>query len=110
MVLSKEDLDRVIEHFDFNSDCSHSFEVVELLKELRARREKMDYEIMLRIRRRQRHKNIWLPGWMVDPRKQCPHLNQRGIYGDEIIQAGFKRARCLDCGRLLKKLPPKRSV
>jgi hypothetical protein len=31
----------------------------------------------------------------------CPHSRLRGIYGDEIIAAGFKRLRCLDCGRLL---------
>lgn len=60
-----------------------------------------------RIRHRQRFKHIWLPGWIVDPFKRCPHLQQRGIYGDEIIQAGFKRARCLDCGRLLNELPLK---
>lgn len=45
--------------------------------------------------------SVWLPGWIADPLRRCPHANQRGIYGDEIIQAEFKRARCLDCGRLL---------
>jgi hypothetical protein len=34
-------------------------------------------------------------------RRACPHSRLRGIYGDEIITAGFKRLRCLDCGRLL---------
>jgi hypothetical protein len=51
-------------------------------------------------------KIIWLPGWIADPLRRCPHLHQRGIYGDEIIAAGYKRARCLDCGRLLPNLPP----
>lgn len=58
------------------------------------------------IRKRQRFKHVWLPGWMVDPFRRCPHIQQRGIYGDEIIQAGYKRARCLVCGRLLNELPP----
>lgn len=35
----------------------------------------------------------------------CQHKNQRCIHGDEIIQVGFKRARCLDCGQYLTKLP-----
>ena len=34
-------------------------------------------------------------------RKRCPHVHLRGIYGDEIIAAGYKRLACLDCGRLL---------
>ena len=51
-------------------------------------------------------KNWWLPGWLADPHKRCSHLWQRPIYGDEIIAAGFKRARCLECGRLLPSLPP----
>lgn len=33
--------------------------------------------------------------------RACPHSRLRGIYGDEIIAAGFKRLHCLDCGRLL---------
>ncbi len=57
------------------------------------------------VRRRQRFKNWWLPGWFVDPRRRCPHETQRGIYGDEIIFAGYRRSRCLDCGRLLPDLP-----
>lgn len=30
-------------------------------------------------------------------RLRCPHSNLRGIYGDEIIMAGYRRLRCLDC-------------
>jgi hypothetical protein len=63
-----------------------------------------DYEIANRIVRRQRFRNWWLPVLFVDPFRRCPHLFQRGIYGDEIIAAGYKRARCLDCGRLLPHL------
>lgn len=59
-----------------------------------------------RIRRRQGLSWLWLPGWLVDPRGRCPHERQRGIYGDEINASGGKRARCLDCGRLLDELPP----
>ena len=33
---------------------------------------------------------------------RCPHLNVRGIYGDEINQTpGFRRLQCVDCGRYL---------
>ena len=53
---------------------------------------------------------IWLPGFLIDPLRRCRHEHQRGIYGDEIIDAGWKRARCLDCGRLLSNLPPKEAV
>lgn len=60
-----------------------------------------------RIRRRQFLKNWWLPGWLVDPLRKCPHENQKGIYGDAIFYAKFRRARCLDCGRLLPHLPAK---
>lgn len=56
-------------------------------------------------RRRQFLPNTWLPGWMVDPHRRCRHVNFRGIYGDEINDAGGKRARCLDCGRLLDHIP-----
>lgn len=105
MPVNKQEMEQLLEHFTWECDCEHKGEIVEVLKELRMRREKMDYEIMLRIRRRQNLKGIWLPGWMVDPLKKCPHINQRGIYGDEIILANFRRARCLDCGRLLKHLP-----
>lgn len=62
-------------------------------------------EIALRIALRQRFVNWWLRLWIVDPWHRCPHLNQRGIYGDEIIAAGYNRARCLDCGKLLPDLP-----
>ena len=58
-----------------------------------------------RIRRRQRISWLWIPGVIVDPLRKCPHERQSGIYGDEIIAANFRRARCLDCGRLLKDLP-----
>lgn len=34
-------------------------------------------------------------------RKRCPHVDVRGIYGDEInYSAGF-RLQCRDCGQLL---------
>jgi hypothetical protein len=59
-----------------------------------------------RIRARQRFQHVWLPAVLVDPFRKCPHERQRGIYGDEIIAAHYKRARCLDCGRLLPNLPP----
>lgn len=39
--------------------------------------------------------------WEFRKRAACPHSNLRGIHGDEIIAAGFKRLHCLDCGRLL---------
>lgn len=58
-----------------------------------------------RIRRRQFLTNWWIPGYIVDPLRRCPHERQMGIYGDEIILAGYNRARCLDCGRLLPDLP-----
>jgi hypothetical protein len=47
----------------------------------------------------------WLPARLADPLGRCPHMNQRPIHGDEINAAGGKRARCLDCGRLLPNLP-----
>lgn len=34
-------------------------------------------------------------------RRHCPHSNLRPIYGDEIIQAGFRRLQCMDCRQLL---------
>ena len=34
-------------------------------------------------------------------RRHCPHVHLRAIYGDEIVQAGYRRNHCLDCGRLL---------
>ncbi len=39
--------------------------------------------------------------WQFRKRAACPHSNLRGIYGDEIIAAGFKRLWCADCGALL---------
>lgn len=39
--------------------------------------------------------------WQFKKRAACPHSNLRGIYGDEIITARFKRLWCADCGRLL---------
>lgn len=59
------------------------------------------------IKRRQRFKHIWLPAWMVDPRRKCTHSEQYAIYGDEINAAGGKRARCLICSRLMPNLPTK---
>lgn len=61
-------------------------------------------------RRATRIPGIWLPPLLVDPLRRCPHLHQQGIYGDEIIAAGWKRARCLDCGRLLPDLPARGGV
>lgn len=34
-------------------------------------------------------------------RRHCPHVNKRGIYGDEIRFMGYYRLQCNDCGRLL---------
>ncbi len=31
----------------------------------------------------------------------CPHSRVRCTHGDEIIERGFKRRVCLDCGRAL---------
>lgn len=50
-------------------------------------------------------RNWWLPLPIADPLRRCQHERQRGIYGDEIIAAGWHRARCLDCGKLLDRLP-----
>lgn len=33
--------------------------------------------------------------------RHCPHLNLRGIYGDEINLVGGYRLVCQDCGNLL---------
>lgn len=33
---------------------------------------------------------------------KCQHPNIRCVHGDEIIACGYRRARCLDCGRYLK--------
>lgn len=63
-----------------------------------------------RIARRQWLRWFWLPGFVVDPRRRCPHDCQQALYGDEIIDAGFRRSRCLDCGRLLRSLPRKGQV
>lgn len=63
-------------------------------------------EIADQIRQRQSMPGVWLPGWWVDPGRQCPHDCQRAIYGDEILEART-RSRCLDCGRLLPDLPAK---
>ncbi|QIQ63008.1 hypothetical protein SEA_MOAB_144 [Streptomyces phage Moab] len=37
-------------------------------------------------------------------KKDCPHMHIRNIYGDEIIAAGFKRSRCMDCGKFFNNL------
>lgn len=59
-------------------------------------------ELARRIRRRATLiPGIWLPAILADPFRRCPHERQKRIYGDEIIAAGYRRARCLDCGRLL---------
>lgn len=42
-----------------------------------------------------------IPWWQFKKRSSCPHSRLRGIYGDEIIVAGFKRLWCADCGKLL---------
>lgn len=31
-------------------------------------------------------------------------MHIRNIYGDEIIAAGFKRSRCMDCGKFFNNL------
>ena len=59
-----------------------------------------------RYRRRHVIPGIWLPGWLIDPRRRCTHTRRRNIYGDEINLAGGRRSRCLDCGRLLPDLAP----
>lgn len=104
-MLSRLEVEALIEHFDYNNcDCEHSFEVVELLRELILRREKIEYDTMLRIRRRQNAQHIWWPGFLVDPFRRCSHLN--------VMSIRFRnyRFRCLDCGRMLKDMPQKRLV
>lgn len=41
--------------------------------------------------------------WEFRKRSRCPHVNVRGIYGDEIIFAtpNWNRIQCLDCGKFL---------
>jgi hypothetical protein len=34
--------------------------------------------------------------------KKCPHVDVKGIYGDEVNRAGGKRLWCADCGQLLE--------
>lgn len=34
-------------------------------------------------------------------KNRCPHVNVRGIYGDEVNHRGGYRLQCRDCGRLL---------
>jgi hypothetical protein len=36
---------------------------------------------------------------------RCSHTSLRCIHGDEIIAAGYRRARCVDCGKLFDDLP-----
>lgn len=41
-------------------------------------------------------------GWFgKTARRRCPHLDLRGIFGDEIIQVGYWRLQCRDCGQFL---------
>ena len=42
--------------------------------------------------------------WLIR-RLWCRHERRRGIYGDEIIAAGWKRGKCLDCPALFNSLP-----
>jgi hypothetical protein len=49
--------------------------------------------------------SMWMPALIADPLRRCQHPAQLPIYGDEIIAAGWRRARCLICGRLLPNLP-----
>jgi hypothetical protein len=70
----------------------------------------MSNHISAKIRRRQVFRNWWIPPILIDPLRRCPHETQWGIYGDEILatmnwRGHIKRARCLDCGRLLPDLP-----
>lgn len=38
----------------------------------------------------------------MSSRRHCPHSRVRGIFGDEINHtAGYRRNKCVDCGRLL---------
>lgn len=38
----------------------------------------------------------------------CRHINTRCIHGDEIVTAGGRRVRCLDCGKpIARPLPIK---
>lgn len=39
--------------------------------------------------------------WEFRKRSRCPHSRLKGIYGDEIIAAGYARLWCRDCGKLL---------
>lgn len=48
---------------------------------------------------------VWYWGTLTGRRRRCPHARQRCIHGDEIIAAGYRRARCLDCWALLRPLP-----
>lgn len=41
---------------------------------------------------------------------KCKHLRVRCIHGDEIILAGYRRSRCLDCPSLFDSLPTYCSV
>lgn len=34
-------------------------------------------------------------------KRRCPHVDVRGIYGDEVNRVGGFRLYCVDCGRLL---------
>ena len=38
--------------------------------------------------------------------KRCAHANVRCVHGDEIIQRGYKRRACRDCGRSLEGTLP----
>ena len=46
---------------------------------------------------------LWIV-WLIR-RLWCKHERRRGIYGDEIIAAGWKRGTCLDCPALFDLLP-----
>lgn len=48
-----------------------------------------------------RLERVVIPWWQFRKRVRCPHVDVRGIYGYEVIAAGFKRLWCADCGRLL---------
>jgi len=39
--------------------------------------------------------------WEFKKRSRCPHVHVEGIYGDQIIFAGWSRLYCRDCGKLL---------
>jgi hypothetical protein len=51
------------------------------------------------------HSADYVAWWQWRKRRACPHPRRRCIHGDEIIAAGYKRSRCMRCGKLFDDLP-----